>query len=233
MTRHMFLKDFIFPKFCLGCGFLGAYICIKCEFKLRYLEKDICLYCRKPSLFGFTHPGCKRAKGVDGFISLYYYNNFMKQIIKNIKYRLATDVWKEFCQVIKPEILSKVGVLKRLMKNDFFIEPIPLHTHKLKLRGFNQAKIIAEFFGRTLNIPLTETLLRKTNTLSQAQLKDHRTRYMNLKGAFKVRQGKETKGKNFVIIDDVLTTGSTMKEATRTMKSSGASSVFALTVAVG
>lgn len=233
MTRYMFLKDFLFPKFCLGCGFLGAYICIKCEVKLRHLEKDICVYCRKPSLYGFTHPGCRRFNGVDGFISLYYYSNFMKQIIKNIKYRLATDVWSEFCHVIKPEILYKVNFFKKQKKDFFFIVPIPLHVKKLRLRGFNQAKIIAKFFSHILNIPLTEILERKINTLSQAQIKDHKTRYENVRGVFQKEPKKDIGGKNFLIIDDVLTTGSTMKEAARTLKSSGAASVFALTVAIG
>lgn len=229
----MFLKDLLFPKFCLGCGFLGVYICLRCQNKLVYLDKDLCLYCRKPSLLGFTHPGCRRKNCVDGFISIFYYNDFMKKIIKNIKYRLATDVWYELCHVIKPEKLTRLHAFKKLIKDDLCIEPIPLHAKKLRIRGFNQAKIIAQFFGSILNIPLTKLLIRKKDTLSQAQLENLKSRYENTLGAFQLKPEKAAEKKSFILIDDVLTTGSTIKEAARTIKKSGAKSVFVLTVAVG
>ena len=97
----MFLKDLLFPKFCLGCGFLGAYICTNCKKKLSYIKQDSCLYCGKPSLYGLTHPGCRREKGVDGFLSVFYYNNLLKSVIKSVKYRLATAVFEELCLVVE------------------------------------------------------------------------------------------------------------------------------------
>ncbi len=157
----------------------------------------------------------------------------MKKIIKNIKYRLATDVWYEFCQIIKPEKLVGLNGFKKLLKADYYIIPIPLHVNKLRMRGFNQAKIIAQFFSNYLRLPLTELLIRKKNTLSQAQLKNLKARYENTRGAFQLKQVKAADKKNFILVDDVLTTGSTIKEAVRTIKNSGARTVFVLTVAVG
>lgn len=229
----MFLKDLLFPKFCLGCGFLGAYICLNCQKKLSYIEKDVCLYCGRASLYGFTHPGCKRQFGVDGFLSIFHYNDLLKKIIKNIKYRLATDVWKELCLIVEPERLSKFRAFKKILNKTHFLEPIPLHPHKLRSRGFNQAKIIAEFFYQFLQFQLTEYLVRKKDTLSQAQIPGHKQRYENMRGAFAVKSEKEVKGKKFILVDDVLTTGSTIKEAARSLKLSRAKSVFVVTIAKG
>lgn len=228
----MFLKDLLFPKFCLGCGFLGAYICFNCKKKLSYIEKDVCLYCGKSSLFGFTHPGCRRLHGIDGFLSIFYYNNLLKSIIKNIKYRLAIDVWKEFCLIIEPERIQKIKVFNNLQDGQFYLEPIPLHRNKLQTRGFNQAKIIALFLKQFLGYPLSESLLRSKNTLSQAQLKNNKARYLNMQGAFAVLS-KDAVGNKFILVDDVVTTGSTLKEAGRVLKQVGAKAVLALTIARG
>ena len=232
MIFYMFLKDLLFPKFCLGCGFLGAYICANCKKKLSYINRDSCLYCGKASLYGLTHPGCKREKGVDGFMSIFYYNNLLKAIIKSIKYRFATDVWKELCLVIEPDKLSKIQIYKELIPGDFFLEPLPLHAAKLRSRGFNQAKIIALFFNRFLCLSISQYLLRKKDTLSQAQMKNNKDRYLNILRAFEA-SAKEVTGNNFILVDDVVTTGSTVKEAARALKKSGAKSVHVLTLAKG
>lgn len=229
----MFLKDLLLPKFCLGCGFLGAYICLNCQQKLSYIRSDICLYCGKASLYGLTHPGCRRINGIDGFLSLFYYNNFLKKLIKDIKYRLATEVWQEFCLVVKPEECDKFKQVKNLLGGDLLLAPVPLHPNKLRARGFNQAKIISLFFNRFLHLSQTEPLLRKKDTQAQAQLKKNLDRYLNLRNAFAVLPGSDLSGKKFVLVDDVATTGSTLKEATRALKGAGAKKVYAFVLAKG
>ena len=228
----MFLKDFLFPKFCLGCGFLGAYICLNCQKKLSYIKSDLCLYCGKPSLYGLTHPGCRRDFGLDGFLSIFYYNNLLKKIIKSIKYRLAVEVWRELCLVIETDKLEKISLYKKNISKKFFLQPIPLYPGRLATRGFNQAKIISQFFNQFLQFPISEYLLRKKDTFSQAQLKTNKDRYKNVQGAFEI-SSQDISDKNFILIDDVVTTGSTLKEAARTLKRSGAGRVFAITLAKG
>ncbi|OGK40697.1 hypothetical protein A2954_05555 [Candidatus Roizmanbacteria bacterium RIFCSPLOWO2_01_FULL_37_12] len=228
----MFLKDIVFPKFCLGCGYLGAYICTNCKKKLSYIKQDNCLYCGKASLYGLTHPGCRREKGVDGLLSLFYYNNLLKAIIKSVKYRLATDVWKELCLVIEPDMLKKINVYKNITEGDIYLEPIPLHRNKLRTRGFNQAKIIADFFNRFLKLQLSGYLMRSKDTSSQAQMKNNKDRYSNMLGAFEALE-QDVNNKRFVLVDDIVTTGSTVKEAARVLKRAGAKNVFVLTLAKG
>ncbi|OGK21609.1 hypothetical protein A2866_03830 [Candidatus Roizmanbacteria bacterium RIFCSPHIGHO2_01_FULL_39_8] len=229
----MFLKDFLFPKFCLGCGFLGAYICHNCRKNLYYMEKDMCIYCSHNSLYGLTHPACKRRYGIDGFLSIFHYNNLLKSIIKSIKYRYALDVWREFCLIIEPESILKVASLKKIVKGPIFLEPIPLHRSKLRHRGFNQARIIAEYFSHRLSLPMTSCLVRTKDTEPQAQLRKNSERFRNMQGAFDVEGTKVVTGQYIILIDDVVTTGSTVKEAARALKLGGAKGVFTLSVAHG
>ena len=223
----MFIKDLLFPKFCLGCGFLGAYICPNCKKKLNPSQN-----CGKASLYGLTHPVCRRSLGIDGFLSIFYYNNLLKTIIKSIKYRLAVDVWRELCLVVEPDLLNKIGNYKKFINGDFYLVPIPLHPKRFRSRGFNQAKIITQFFNKFLKKPTVECLFRIKDTPSQAQLISNKDRYTNLRGAFEAA-AHEAKDKNFVLVDDVATTGSTLKEAARALKKKGARRVYALTLARG
>ncbi len=227
----MFLKDLLFPKFCLDCGYLGVYICPKCRQKLRYVENDTCSYCQRPSFFGLTHPGCQKLHSLDGVVSIFYYNDFLKKIIKSIKYRLATEVWSDFCRIIKPEGLSKISFYKKLA-DKFFLQPIPLHPSRLKSRGFNQARIIAYYFQGYLSYPLVDWLKRIRPTAAQAQLTKGRMRYRNVNQAFQVND-TAAKGQKIILIDDVMTTGATLKAAASALKKAGAARVYALVIAKG
>lgn len=229
----MFFQDLLFPKFCLGCGFLGSYICLKCQKNLYYVTNDICIYCRRNSLYGFTHPACKKINGIDGSMSIFYYNNLLKNIIKSIKYRFAVEVWKEFCLVVRPEHLLKLQIYKKITDNPIFIEPVPLHSNRLRMRGFNQAELVAIFFNAFLHATITKHLVRVKDTPSQAKLEKQQERISNIQGAFVSIKSSRIAGKRFILVDDVQTTGATLKEATRVLKKNRASQVYVLTIAHG
>ncbi len=228
----MFLTDLLFPKFCLGCGYIGVYLCLSCQNKLKPIEQDVCLYCKKPSFFGLTHPSCQKKLNTDGLLTLYYYGPILKKIIKNIKYRLAVQVWQEFYRIIKPEVIEKLGFYKKL-SSDFIIQPIPLTKNKYNERGFNQAKIISVFFQKFINYPIVDLLVRKKETLAQAQLGSLKKRYQNVRGVFQVIDKKYFNNKKVILVDDVVTTGSTVKEAARILKEAGAKKVYVLALAKG
>ncbi len=231
----MFLKDLFFPKFCLGCGYIGAYLCFSCQNKLKPINQDVCLYCKKSSLFGLTHLGCRKNFNVDGLISLYYYSPMLKKIVKNIKYRLATEVWQEFYRIIKPQVIIKLSFYKKLSPG-FVFQPIPLTKNKYNERGFNQAFLIAKFFQKFLNFPIVDLLVRKKETSAQAQIEDKRKRYLNIRGAFAINldcRGVIHHALEIILIDDVVTSGSTIKEAARVLKKAGVKKVYVLALAKG
>ena len=131
----MFLLDLLFPRHCLGCRKLGTYICSSCEKQLKYIDKDICIYCRRASMYGLTHPNCKKKYGLDGVMSLFYYNNFLKKVIKAVKYGLASAVWDDFSRLIDPTSTLRFSTYISL-SDQCVLTPIPLHTDCLKERGW-------------------------------------------------------------------------------------------------
>lgn len=222
--------DLLFPKICLGCGYLGCYICPHCQKKLIYLATDRCLYCARKSLYGLTHPGCTRPNGVDGVMAIFHYNDFLKKIIKDIKYHLATAVWSELTLNIFPEALLKLAFYKG-QSNNLVIQPIPLHERRLRSRGFNQARLIADFFQKYICCPQSQILIRIKETPSQAMSENNKERFQNVRGAFSVDGIIE--GKKIILVDDVVTSGATVKEAVKVLKKAGVKTVFILALARG
>lgn len=225
----MFILDLLFPKFCLGCGYVGTYICPSCFEKLKPVREDTCLYCKKASLFGLTHINCNNKLNIDGLMVIYHYNPILKKILKNIKYRLAVQVWEDFYKGIRPEVISKLGFYKDL-SNDLVIQPIPLSKIKSNERGFNQAKIISVFFQKFLHFPIVDILTKEKEKSSQAQIQGKKERYLNTKGVFSAATCPHP---NVILVDDVVTSGATVKAAARTLKKSGAKKVYVLALAKG
>lgn len=227
----MVLLDILFPRHCLGCSKLGSYICLDCGKQLKYIEKDICIYCRRPSLYGLTHPRCKQRLGLDGVISLFYYNNFLKKVIKAIKYRLASTVWDDFQREIAPQSIARVLIYTSFIDN-IVLCPIPLHPYRLKERGFNQAEIISNWLSTYLQTPVAHLLLRTIHTPPQAKIHDSQQRHKNVHNIFTMKDGSVL-FPGVILIDDVITTGSTILEATHILKEAGVSKVYTITIARG
>ncbi len=228
----MFIRDLLFPRACLICGYLGAYICLDCERNLKRLKKDHCFYCGRESYLGLTHPGCKRDNGLDGKISVFIYEDKLKKIVKQIKYRLVREATKELFFLMGEKGINHLKKLVRLEKGLVF-QPIPLYPAKLKERGFNQSLLLANFLNYFLNIELVDILKRTKNTRAQAQLKAKAMRRENVQGAFVLARPGQKIPKKIILIDDVLTSGFTVKEAAKVLKQQGVEKVYVFTLAQG
>lgn len=227
-----FLKDLLFPKVCLGCGLLGSHICLTCQKNLKKIDKDRCFYCKKPSFLGLTHPFCKKPYGVDGVISCFFYSDVLKRILKNIKYRLVREGLSELLLLTPPSALDKIARYNSLYGN-IAIQEIPLFPTRKKKRGFNQSDEIARFISVTLNFPRASNLIRIRETFTQSQLKKSKDRIRNIKGAFHVLQKQDVYRGNILLVDDVMTSGATVSEASSVLKKAGADKVFVFTLAKG
>lgn len=108
--------------------------------------------------------------------------------------------------------------------------PVPLHAKKEKERGFNQTELIFRDFLAGENIPLTKVLERTRPTQPMYQL-TATERAANLKGAFALKAEADVYGKNILLLDDILTTGSTLYECARILKKSGAAKIYVLVLA--
>ncbi len=130
------------------------------------------------------------------------------------------------------------GNMEVLSNNNFsLVTCVPLHKSRLKKRGFNQSSLIAERVAEYLRIPFDENVLKRIrNTKIQSGLV-RKERVKNTKGAFEVRileseVKSQMKGKKVLLIDDVWTTGSTMRECIKVMKRNGAKKVWGLVLAM-
>ena len=112
------------------------------------------------------------------------------------------------------------------------VVPVPLHPLRRREREFNQAEVLSRELARKSNLAFSDPLERLRYTVTQTHF-DRRRRMQNLRDAFKLRRNATVQGKDLLLVDDVLTTGSTLDECARVLLTAGARSVRALTVARG
>ncbi|HRN70654.1 MAG TPA: phosphoribosyltransferase family protein [Candidatus Woesebacteria bacterium] len=222
------LLNLLFPKFCIFCKTFGKNICNNCRKKVVLCTNNKCTICNRPTILGLNHEWCKGE--LDGVFCIFEYKTPIKEIIKTIKYNLAFSLWKETLDLIPNTTISQI----KNFKNDIGevnIQPIPLHTQRLKQRGFNQVEPFASFISKQLQSPLVHMLKRRTNTTSQVSVKEKTKRAQNIEDAFYIPSYIDIKKQKFILIDDVFTTGNTCIEAAKTLKKKGAEKVYALTLA--
>jgi ComF family protein len=111
------------------------------------------------------------------------------------------------------------------------VMPVPLHTKRLRMRGFNQALLLAVGAAERFNIPLVyDNLVRVRYTRPQVELSGLE-RTANVQGAFQLARPDAVEDKRILLVDDVYTTGSTMNECAKVLKDTGAAAVIVLTLA--
>jgi ComF family protein len=140
---------------------------------------------------------------------------------------MAIDIYTELLHIIHPEQMLRCSGYVKLFK-ELKLLPVPLHRQKLNHRGFNQSDYIATFLSESYKLPIIHSLTRVINTPPQAHLRETNQRKKNIKGAFNLIE--DVKDKNILLIDDVVTTGSTLREAAKTLKLHGATNVLAITL---
>ncbi len=204
-------------------------ICPTCEGEFEIIEGEQCGICSRPFQFldeRFRHGNmchdCKRWEEDDdwkGYLdsnhSIYLYNDFFREVMATFKYRGDYVLAKIFAEKIK-DFLKKI-------QPDLFV-PIPLSNERLYERGFNQAEALLIELGLTPTKPLTRIH-------SEKQSKKSRSERIHIPQVFQVDRQIEIIGKNILLIDDIYTTGSTLRHAAKLLKESGAKGVQSLTLA--
>jgi ComF family protein len=194
------------------------------------VEDTICPVCEHAAIGGATHPQCKKEKGIDGLTSLFRYNGVVKKAIKTIKYRYTTAIVKEVIFTVTPTSYNFSREVDALIDPVFI--PIPLHAQKFRFRGFNQAQIIAHEISHSIKIPVrTGVATRVRDTKSQVDMPDRVARIHNLSNAFAVDVRAVRTLQSAIVVDDVFTTGATMRAMAKVLKEAGVPFVWGLTLA--
>lgn len=224
-----FILNFLFPKFCLSCGGKGDYLCWKCAKKLKILTTQNCPECGKNSLNGFTHKICLKERGLNGVYGLFLYQKPISILIHQFKYQFAKEVGETLAE-FTVKAFTKTEILEFWRKNEFIFTPVPLFLTRKLWRGFNQSELTLNRICEELKLPFKDKVLTRSKwTRDQARLKLHQ-RKKNVKNAFAVCPYARVKGKNFVVFDDVFTTGATLKACAKALKLKGAKSVWGLSL---
>lgn len=211
--------DFLFPPLCLGCGEYydeEEIICRRCESKVNALafEGMICAGCGGVMSASGRCPEC----GPEFWPLLAFgdYRPPLKDVILHFKFKgiVSPAAWvaRRLAGRIGPELeLTGARVLM----------PIPLHPRREYKRGYNQAELFADALGRELGLPVeADILARVKHRRPQARI-DHQRREENVRGVFEVlEEGREDIG-GILLVDDVVTTGATVREARRALEAAG------------
>lgn len=230
----MSLLDLLFPPHCLGCQKTGQYFCPQCLTKIKRVQQ-ICPVCERPSPFGKTHQSCQTKYSLDGLVSFFLYGGIIREAIHKLKYRRVTDLKKELFALMEKETRSRSEeflIFWRFLKEKSpTVIPIPLFWYKERERGFNQAGLLAKALACGNNLPFSDKILtREKMTPTQTKL-NPKQRLENVKDAFAVSPNCQLLIANCLIVDDVWTTGATLKTAANLLKRNEVKDVWGLTIA--
>lgn len=223
------LIDALLPQQCALCAAgtgSDAPVCPACVAKLPTLPEPSCPQCADFSAAAILCGQCiSTPPAFDAVISPYLYAEPMDQLIHQFKYQHQLRLASWFGQ----ELYRAIEKRAQAMTEFDCIVPLALHPARMKTRGFNQAHEIARAVARQSALPLRpHALLRTRDTAQQASL-SREDRRRNMSGAFECRE--DFAGKTVLLLDDVLTTGSSAGEVARVLKLHGATRVVVAVVA--
>jgi ComF family protein len=229
------LGTLFFPSHCAHCARripAGADFCSDCAAAIEPVKVPRCETCSQPFeglTEAFTCPNCRGAAfHFVCAVSVVRSRAVIRELIHRVKY--GREIW---LSRVLARILTNGLDDPRLADCAFdAIVPVPLHPKRLREREFNQAAVLAHHLSRATGLPVLNALSRNRYTGTQTAL-DRKGRRQNLRNAFAPLKNVNVTDKNLLLVDDVLTTGSTLDACAIVLLEQGAESVRALTVARG
>jgi|SRR3989344_607568 len=224
------LADLVWPKKCVGCGKWGGYVCSSCEVGL-WEEEQICPTCGRNSRYGLRHKYCRGY--LEGLTVFWAYEGIARKLITGTKYKFYFDLLHELTSSSIARCFSRVEMsyLGEFLASKPVVVPVPLYPGRERERGFNQAEIISRSAVGHWSLVGSKLLVRARDTGQQVG-KDRKSRVENVRGAFEVQASRSQRlASSVLLVDDVWTTGATMNECAKTLKSAGVKKVWGLVLA--
>jgi ComF family protein len=217
------LLDFALPPRCGGCGtivddidsfcadcwreleFLGPGGCSRCGLPLKATDIDTCVVC------------LARPPRLDRIRAAVAYGDISRSIAMRLKYGRKVALARTMSRYMQPLLGDLPG--------DAVFVPVPLHRSRLWRRGFNQSAIVARELSRRTGHAVAIDALRRVRATPPLKGLNRLQRRRTVAGAFRANRPAELRGRNIVLVDDVLTTGSTANACARVLKRAGAARV--------
>lgn len=202
----------LFPRSCIGC---------------KKRDESLCLNCAK----SLTRSSDYRDDNTHSLFS--YDDKIVKKAILRLKLGNDQVIAKALSVHLADLILSILSEsLDEVRSEDILIVPIPISKKSYRARGYNQSEIITEEVARLTSFATVDDLLIKTKaTKKQAKISKRAERLKNVVGSFGILNGQDLKKKTVFLVDDVITTGATMREARGELLRAGARRVFCISLA--
>ena len=216
------LLDFALPPRCAGCGaivgevhsfcadcwrqieFLGAGGCRTCGLPLQATEAEDCAICLA------IPPRIRRTRAAVA------YDDLSRSLVLRLKYGRKVAVARTMARYMAPLVGDRPDAL---------LVPVPLHRTRLWQRGFNQSAIVARELARTTGVAMGCGVLRRVKRTPPLKGMSHVQRRRSVAGAFKVADPVLLKGRTVILVDDVITTGSTANACARALLRAGAAEI--------
>ena len=216
------LLDLVFPRHCAGCGRPGEVWCSICENQVYTFPAQACqkCFCALPDKDIYC-PDCRSSLDEPLIASYAAYQGPLRRALLSLKYRPDRELANLMAGWLAGRWRASGWMATRVV-------PVPLAQERQYQRGFNQAELLAQALASQLALPCSPGALRRSrNTSSQVGL-NHDERWQNVYGAFEGNP-KFVSGQRLLLVDDLYTTGATMRACQRAL--GGAEKVFGLTVA--
>lgn len=210
-----FVLDILFPIKCLGCNTKNEILCDVCTSKIhrndRETDKNI------TAMFDYREP-------------------LVKKVIWELKYHHKRYLGEKLGQLLYDSAIEDISDMKiDVPGRSIFVIPVPISNTRTKLRGYNQTHAIAKGFCKQAETEVLELkdkiVFKKVDTTPQAKITNRKRRLENIRGVFEIKNEEIVKGRTIIVIDDVTTTGGTINEVMKILKSAGAKKVVGLAVA--
>ncbi len=222
---------FLYPAQCRVCEKqLGLeslpYVCDACWNDIHFIEPSWCEMCGIPNTEGRCDACAITPPPYGKLRTIAYYEAALQQAIHLFKFEKRTSLAKPLAQLTMEHIADDCNIVEY-----DFILPIPIHKKRLRERGFNQATLLANEIAKTTGIQVvTDALVRYRNTSPQSSL-DRDARQTNIIGVFELQQEEVVRNKRILVLDDVYTTGATVREAVKILWNADPIEIDVLTLA--
>ena len=218
--------DLLFPPNCAGCEKWGNRYCTFCFDNTKTIKTTICSICGEPVTID-NGSVCKRCQSEEMFFdalrSWGYFEEPLKKAIHKLKYRRDISLG---------DVLSK-PLIDLVFENSWQVElitAVPLDKFRIKERGYNQSEYLARPVAWNMKIPFNSAAIKRMKITRPQVGLSRAERQINISDAF-VSDNRIVSGKNILVIDDVVTTGSTLNACAKSLKIAGSAKVYALTLA--
>lgn len=230
------ISSVIFPMDCCVCGkYCSNAICDSCWNDVILITDLACRKCSKPYFNQYLYEEgveliceecCENALFFERALAYGVYQDVLIKIIHEFKFNNKPYIGKHLSYK-----LAKLIENEDDFRNADLIISVPLHRNKERKRGYNQSYLLAKELSKIMKIKLLKDVLYKVKDTESQSLKSMKERRKNIRGSFLIKNEGKIKEKSVILVDDVLTTGSTVNECSRILRHAGAKKVYVLTVA--